>query len=177
MPFRNRFINESFFLPFMENKHVGYLVIGIAVLFVMIILLFNSAMKEIISLSCGAEHSVQCPMNVAANKQTYLSLGIVSILFVLGFVLIFTKPKEKVIVKKVKIKERKKNINLEKLEKDERKAVSLLLKEGKAMFQADLMDKLEIGKVKTTRLLDKLEAKGILERKRRGMNNIVVLKS
>jgi len=40
----------------------------------------------------------------------------------------------------------------------------------------ELMDKLEIGKVKMTRLLDKLEAKQFIIRKRRGMNNIVVLK-
>jgi len=32
------------------------------------------------------------------------------------------------------------------------------------------------GKVGLTRLLDKLEAKQIIERKRRGMNNIVMLK-
>ena len=38
------------------------------------------------------------------------------------------------------------------------------------------MEKLDIGKVKTTRLLDKLEAKQLIERKRRGMNNIVVLR-
>jgi len=35
---------------------------------------------------------------------------------------------------------------------------------------------LGIGKVGLTRLLDKLEAKQLIERKRRGMNNIVLLK-
>ncbi len=54
--------------------------------------------------------------------------------------------------------------------------MDLLIEEGKAMFQADLMEKLEIGKVGMTRLLDKLEAKQFIERKRRGMNNIVVVK-
>ena len=48
--------------------------------------------------------------------------------------------------------------------------------ENGAIFQKTLMEKLEIGKVKTTRLLDKLESKQFIERKRRGMNNIVVLK-
>ena len=38
------------------------------------------------------------------------------------------------------------------------------------------MEKLNIGKVGITRLLDKLEAKQLIERKRRGMNNIVVLR-
>jgi uncharacterized membrane protein len=38
------------------------------------------------------------------------------------------------------------------------------------------MEKLGIGKVGITRLLDKLEAKQLIERKRRGMNNVVVLR-
>ena len=86
----------------------------------------------------------------------------------------FTKPKEKIIIKKVK--ERKKKLKLDGLDRDEKKVINLLIKENKAMFQKDLMEKLEIGKVKTTRLLDKLEAKQFVERKRRGMNNIVVLR-
>ena len=44
------------------------------------------------------------------------------------------------------------------------------------MFQATLKEKLDVGKVKLTRLLDKLEAKQLIERKRRGMNNLVVLR-
>jgi len=35
--------------------------------------------------------------------------------------------------------------------------------------------RLGIGKVGMTRMLDKLESKGLVERKRRGMNNVVVL--
>ena len=85
----------------------------------------------------------------------------------------FSKAKEKIIIKK--IKDKKKKLNLEGLEGDEKKIMELL-KKDKAIFQADLMEKFEIGKVKTTRLLDKLEAKQLIERKRRGMNNIVVLK-
>ena len=47
-------------------------------------------------------------------------------------------------------------------------------------FQLDysfsLMEELDVGKVKMTRMMDKLEAKQIVERKRRGMNNIIVLR-
>ena len=71
---------------------------------------------------------------------------------------------------------RKKRIDLDKLDKDEKRVIDLLLKENKAMFQATLKEKLDVGKVKLTRLLDKLEAKQLIERKRRGMNNLVVLK-
>ena len=61
------------------------------------------------------------------------------------------------------------------LDEIEKKAVSLLRKE-EGMFQKTLMEELGVGKVKMTRMLDKLEAKQIVERKRRGMNNFVVLK-
>ncbi len=88
--------------------------------------------------------------------------------------MIFLKPKEKVVVKM--IKERKKKKDYSSLDKKEKEVVDLIIKEGNAMFQADLMEKLNIGKVGVTRLLDKLEAKQIIERKRRGMNNIIVLK-
>lgn len=142
----------------MENKHVGFLVIGMAVLLMVIILLYHEALRG----------------NISIHQQTYLCLAIVSVLIIMGFILIFTKPKERIVIRK--IKEKKKKLKLDGLDRDEKKAVKLLLEENGTMFQATLKEKLGIGKVKLTRLLDKLEAKQIIERKRRGMNNLVVLK-
>ena len=157
----------------MENKNVGYIIIGLAIIFTIIVLLFYSTLKDIAGVdSCTLE--APCPLHTTLNYQFYFSLAIVGLLFVIGMLIIFTKPKEKIIIRKVK--EKRKKLNLDGLDKDEKKIVNLLLKENKAMFQSTLMEKLEIGKVKTTRLLDKLEAKQIIERKRRGMNNIVVLR-
>ena len=160
----------------MENKNVGYLILGIAVTLVFIIFLFNSALKEIVSLGCAEEHGTSCPMYKSVNQQTYLALAIVGILMVIAIVLITSKPTERIIIKKVKEKIKKKKLDTSKLSKDERELVNLLVKENKAMFQADLKEKLEVGKVKLTRLLDKLEDKNFIERKRRGMNNLVVLR-
>ena len=87
----------------------------------------------------------------------------------------YTKPKEKIVVKTIKAK--KKKINLTGLDKSEKEVIRIIQEEGGAIFQATLKEKLEVGKVKITRLLDKLEAKQIIERKRRGMNNMVVLKN
>lgn len=161
----------------MENKHVGFLILGIALLLIVIIFLFQSVLKDIVAASCTEAHGDEiCPMNLTINQQTYLALGIVGLLIIISGVLIFTKPKEKIIVKKIKSKSRKKKIDKSKLDKDEKEVINLLEKEKGAMFQASLKEKLDIGKVKMTRLLDKLEAKQLIERKRRGMNNIVVLK-
>ena len=106
--------------------------------------------------------------------QTGISLSIVAIVFVIGLFLLFSKPKERIVVKT--IKEKRKKLNLDGLDKKEKELVDLLQKENGGIFQADLMEKLSIGKVGITRLLDKLEAKQLIERKRRGMNNFVVLR-
>lgn len=156
----------------MENKHVGWLVIGIGIVMTFIVWIFNYSLKNIIGDTCS--HGPSCTMYDTVAVQTWVSLSIVAVIFVIGIVIMFMKPQEKIVVKKVK--EKKKKLNLDGLDKDEKKVIELLIKEGKAMFQSDLMEKLEIGKVKTTRLLDKLEAKQLIERKRRGMNNIVVVR-
>lgn len=160
----------------MENKQVGYLVLGIAALLVIIIFLYQDALKEIVALSCGLEHGEVCPMEQTINQQTYLALGIVGILTIISGMLIFSKPKEKVIVKQVKVKEKRKKPSLKGLGKREKEVIDILYKENGAIFQSTLKEKIGIGKVGMTRLLDKLEAKQLVERKRRGMNNIVVLK-
>jgi len=156
----------------MENKNVGWLIIGIAFAVAVIVLIFNLALKNIVGQTCV--HGPACPMYDTIATQTWLSLSIVAIIFFIGLYVMFSKPKEKIVVKK--IKEKKKRLNFKNLDKDEKKIIDLLIKEGNAMFQSTLMENLEIGKVKTTRLLDKLESKQLIERKRRGMNNIVVLK-
>ena len=58
----------------------------------------------------------------------------------------------------------------------EEKKVLSLIEENKAIFQADLIEKTGFGKAKITRILDRLEGKGFVERKRRGLTNVVVLK-
>jgi len=156
----------------MKNKNVGFLIVAISIFIGVIVLIFNLGLKRIISQTCS--HGTSCAMYSTLSLQTWISLAIACFILAIGLFLVFSKENERIIIRKVK--EKKKKLNLSKLDKDEKKVVELLIKENKAMFQSDLMEKLEIGKVKTTRLLDKLEAKQFIERKRRGMNNIVVLK-
>ena len=157
----------------MENKNTGLLVMGIAVVMIIIIFIFNSALKDIVGETCT--HGPSCSMYDTIKTQTWLSLSIAGIILIVGIFIMFNKPKEKIVVKK--IKEKKKKLNLEGLDKREREVVNILQKENGTIFQATLMEKINTGKVGLTRLLDKLEAKQIIERKRRGMNNIVILKS
>lgn len=157
----------------MENKYVGYLLIGISIIFIGIIIIFNTSLKEIVSASCTIAHGTGiCPMYDTIDKQTYLALSITSIIIFVGLILILTKPKEKLIIKK--IKEKKKIINKSELNKEE-KLILKIVEENKTIFQADLIDKTGFNKAKVTRILDRLESRNFIERKRRGMTNIVIL--
>ena len=156
----------------MENKNVGLLIIGISVVIGIIVWIFNSALTSIVGQTCT--HGSSCSMYDTIFTQTLLSLSIAGIIFIIGLFIMFTKPKEKIIIKTKK--EKRKKMNLSGLDRREKEIIEILQKENGAIFQRTLMEKLNIGKVRITRLLDKLEAKQLIERKRRGMNNIVVLK-
>ena len=59
---------------------------------------------------------------------------------------------------------------------DEQRIVSLIIDEGGTIFQSQLVDRSGYSKSKVSLILDRLEAKKILERKRHGMSNAIVLK-
>ena len=60
---------------------------------------------------------------------------------------------------------------------DEQKQVVRLIEENNgSIFQHELAAKTGWSKVKVTRILDKLEAREVIERKRRGMTNIVTFR-
>ena len=157
----------------MKNKNVGFLIVGISILIVAIVLIFNAGLKDIVEGSC--DHGSSCKMYDTIEIQTNLSLAVAGLVFVIGLFLIFSKESERIVVKRVKAKARAKRIDMSKLDVDEKKVVGILKREKGAFFQKSVVDGLGVGKVKMTRLVDKLEAKGIVERKRRGMNNIIVL--
>lgn len=156
----------------MKNRNVGFLIIGISGVIVLIILLFNWGMKNILGITCS--HGPSCSMYTTLAVQTYISLAIALLVFVIGAFLVFAKESERIVVKT--LRPQRKKLNLEGLNEEERKIIEILQKENGAIFQSSLMELLGVGKVKITRLLDKLEAKELIERKRRGMNNIVVLR-
>jgi uncharacterized membrane protein len=100
--------------------------------------------------------------------------GTVSLGLIIGgiyFLLNGSKPKQE--QKAEPTTELKRNLLL----KDDEKLLIEKIKESQGtIFQSELVEKTGMTKVKITRILDKLEGKGIIERKRRGMTNVVILK-
>jgi len=156
----------------MKNKNVGFLITGISIVIGIIVLIFNLGLRNIASQTCN--HGPTCSMYGTISLQTGVSLSIAGLILVIGLFLIFAKEPERLIIKK--LRENKKKLDISGLDNKEKKLIRILQEENGAIFQSALMERLGIGKVGLTRLLDKLEAKQITERKRRGMNNIIVLK-
>ncbi|MEK6896660.1 MAG: MarR family transcriptional regulator [Nanoarchaeota archaeon] len=160
----------------MENKNVGWLLLGISVLIVLLVFLFNNTLMESVRNSCFIQHGdVQsCEMYDSVNYQTYFALGIVGVLIIVSLFLIFAKPNERIIVKKIKERKIENKIDTGDLRPEDRQVLKLLQEQG-AIFQGDLIEKTGFSNSKVTRIVDRLEGKGIAERKRRGMTNVVVL--
>ena len=69
-----------------------------------------------------------------------------------------------------------KKVDTSTLSAEELQIIECIKQKDGSAYQSDLIQETGHSKVKMTRLLDKLESRGILEKKRRGMTNIVVLK-
>ncbi len=60
---------------------------------------------------------------------------------------------------------------------EERKLYEITRSSDGAIFQAELVEQSGFSKVKVSRILDRLEGRGFIERRRRGMTNIVIIKN
>jgi uncharacterized membrane protein len=167
----------------MRNRVVGILVIVIALLIGFIIYSFNQAMTSIINASCS--HGPSCPMWGTIEFQTNVSIGIMLFVIIIGLYLIFWGKEERIVtkIKTFKTQVEPKKITKENYQKvmstlnqHEKVVLQKIIEAQGTIFQSDLVDKTKFTKVKVTRILDRLEGKRLIERKRRGMTNVIILK-
>ncbi|MBT4540642.1 hypothetical protein HOC35_03945 [Candidatus Woesearchaeota archaeon] len=167
----------------MKNRIVGIVIVGISALIGFIIFSFNRALSSIIDTACT--HGTVCPMWGTLRAQTNISIGIVVFIVVIGLYLIFFGKEERIVTKIERVKEQIKptEVTVENFEKvmaklndDEKLILEKIIEAKGTIFQSELVDNTEYSKVKVTRILDKLEGRDIIERKRRGMTNVVILK-
>ncbi|HQM95297.1 MAG TPA: MarR family transcriptional regulator [Methanofastidiosum sp.] len=162
----------------MRNRVVGFLIIFVAMLMGFIIYAFNRAMTEIVNASC--EHGSSCPMWGTIDFQTNVSIAIMSFVIIIGLYLIFFGKEEKRIteeeIRNISIKKENYEEVLKTLTDEEKTVFESIIDSNGTIFQSDLTDKTNFNKVKVTRILDKLEGRGLIERRRRGMTNVVIIK-
>ena len=166
----------------MRNKTVGYIILAISIVIAFIIFSFNQALIEMAAASCTMGDS--CPMWGTIDFQTNISLGLNIFIALIGLYFIFFAKEQtivkKIVKKQVKIeKPSKKHYSdiMKRLSNDEKLVFEKIFDSGGSIYQSNLIKGTNFSKVKMTRILDKLETRRLIERKRRGMTNIVVLKN
>lgn len=157
------------------QKQLGYGLIGLAVLLLVILSFVMSALTHEGQVLCDLIDEnpnmtmSQCPAhNPTTNYLMVMAFGLAFIILASGIFLAAVPIGGQ--------KKESEKIDLSKLDENEQKIYSLLKGSEGSMYQSDIQKQAEMSKVQVTRILDKMESKNIIERKRRGMTNIVVLK-
>jgi len=168
-------------MDFSRNKTAIGIVSVLLLLFVAAIFFYNRTLNDLAASSCTEDASI-CPHAKVVDTQNLVIAALVIVIAVMaGWLLYnayFAKPAEASPstpeAKTTQAKKRK--IAAAELEADEARVVAIINEGSGSVYQSDIMKKTGFSKVKVSRLLDKLEQKGLLERKRRGMTNLVVAK-
>ncbi len=168
----------------MKNKQVGYLIIAISILIGIIIYLFNQAITEIAVNACT--HGMECPMWEPIKFQNIISLVVMGFVTLIGVYLLIVGRKEEIKNKTPDTRTKtgeKKNITkkayqelIKRINEDEKVVLDKVVDSEGVILQSHLLKDLGLSKAKLSRILDRLEGKGIIDKKRRGMTNVIILK-
>ena len=160
------------------TRYIGIIlvIIGIA----NFIIMYNFSI-EVIQL-IDSEHGGSCTSfegcpHIAVLNQAYVGYGLSMAILIIGLLMtIFGGYRPK--VKEEKANQKKGNWEeaLRTLTGDEKLVYEKIMASDGVIFQSDLVEKSGFPKAKVSRILDRLEASGLVERKRRGMSNAIVLK-
>ena len=151
-----------------------------AVVFVIILSNVKSGLDERDTLLCETFQKdpvldmKDCPAH-ASNTSWYITGAMVLaglLLGVSGF-LVFQKKKD---AEKARSALHQPPHQSHKLSAEEQQIFELIRSNDGSMYQSDIIKETGHSKVKITRVLDKMESKKLIDRRRRGMTNIIILK-
>ncbi len=165
-----------------NEKLLGYLLMAFSVILFIVLGFIKTQFDLESALLCQKFHEnkldlSQCPVHQADstwNKISWVILvgfGIGILIFGVGAYLEFFYK-----IGSKELKREFKQIDLSKLDDEEKKIYEILQGKNGSAYQSDLIKETGFSKVKVTRILDKMETADIIDRKRRGMTNIIVLK-
>ncbi len=163
-----------------NNKIIGISLIAFSIILIIILVFVKLGLDTQSAALCDIFNKNNLDMNQCpAHKDNsswfiMLAFGIAFLLFGTGIYLIFSSK----ITPPAKEESKKefKQIDINSLDEEEKKIYESIKAKAGSAYQSDLVRESEFGKVKVSRILDRLETKDIIERKRRGMTNLIVLK-
>jgi len=169
----------------MKNKKIHGKTIFMAVLFVSSVCILTIKLLNPTSIHIFIDGN-EIAVNQISGVFTYMDCMILVISsIILGFsgmyLLLFDsagKSQGKQIAGEIVLEERKQRWKevVKTLKDDEQKAYKAIIDSDGIINQSELSELTKISKSSVSRTLDLLESKGLVERRRRGMGNIILLK-
>lgn len=156
-----------------NTRYVGALLIILSIVLFLIMYNFSETMLDIIdSGEIGSCQEYETCPHVMVLNQAYLGYFLALVILIIGVLMvIFGGTPEKAGESEGKWEKVSKSLS-----GDEKDIYEKIAASGGVIFQSELVEQSGFPKAKVSRILDKMEAKGLLERKRRGMANAVILK-
>lgn len=156
----------------LSKRQAGIGIIILGVLLFAVLAVIKTNLDEQGAFLCKAVEAdpelsmEECP----AHKQS--TSWVMTLAFVLAFLVIICG----IYLTSAPLPVERKPSKPPKLADDEKKVYEVLKSSEGSMYQSDLIKETGFSKVKMTRVLDRLEGKKVIDRKRRGMTNVVILR-
>jgi uncharacterized membrane protein len=154
-------------------REAGYALILISVILFFVMLSVTNDLNRLMYTECNHPAGEICPMESSLPLQSYAGFSLDFAIAGFGVFLVYkSRQARRFQSEKKQDFER----SLKELDGDEKKVYETIAGSDGVVFQSDIVEKTQFPKVKVTRILDRMEHKGIVERRRRGMSNIVLIK-
>jgi uncharacterized membrane protein len=163
-------------MEFGENRTLLAILALVLALFAVAIFFYNQTLNSLAAGSCSDVPGA-CPHEKVVETQNIIIAALILVIgAIVAWIAYQVKGKKAAGGSWAAEEETRPKANTATLDADERKVVEALQEAGGSSFQSEVIKRLGYSKVKVSRILDKMEQKGLLERKRRGMANLVALR-
>ncbi len=159
----------------MNTKTIGIIFILFAVVLAIFTAWLTEDLKKLnafLHKDCTLPADV-CPFNTLVPSESIVGFSISVIMAAFGVLLIIISRKD---VKGKMVESRKIEDAVKMLVGDEKIVYDTIVASEGTIFQTQLVEKSGLDKVRVSRVLDKLEGRGLIERKRHGMSNVIVIR-
>jgi len=163
--------------PMTGINYTGLILIALGL--TLLAMMYNFAMVTLQIID--SEHSGSCSTfetcpHIVVLNQAYMGYGLSAIILVIGVFLFAYVGRPAKTEASESEKKNKWEDKVRTLTGDEKLVYEKIIASNGVMFQSDLVEQSGFPKAKVSRILDRMEASGLVERKRRGMANAIVLK-
>jgi uncharacterized membrane protein len=151
--------------------------LGLSIVAVILILLMTSFNAKVADLVCDCinhESGQNCPFRGTLPIEVYLDYTLSASLILMAAYLFVSDQRA---LKLSSMSERRWERVTSALRGDEKTIYNLIASTDGVMFQSDIVKNTQFPKARVSRVLNGLEARNLLERRRSGMSNVIVLKS